>query len=42
MGDSIQISAEKAFTKIKDIIIQVGRTGAITPLPKYNHLQFDE
>ena len=29
-----KFSAEKAFTKIRDIIIQFGRTGALTPVAK--------
>ena len=34
VGSSYKFSAEQAITKIKDIIIQVGRTGAITPVAK--------
>ena len=29
-----KFSAEKALTKIKEIVIQVGRTGALTPAAK--------
>ena len=29
-----KFSSEKATSKIKDIVIQVGRTGAITPVAK--------
>ena len=29
-----KFSSEKAISKIKDIVIQVGRTGAITPVAK--------
>ena len=33
-GNSYKFSAEQAITKIKDIVIQVGTTGAITPVAK--------
>ena len=34
-----KFSAEKAVTKIKDIVIQVGRTGALHLLQKLNLLR---
>ena len=34
MGNCLQIFCRKSYNKNKEIVIQVGRTGAITPVAK--------